>query len=241
MSAMRICVPVPVAEYYFWRADKFIFLIAWSRGLQFWRESKSKSRSHWRCVLSRWVLSNREIHKSIDVYVTSPRSTYGCDNCGAWLFVQKVLFTLEEHVKTTKTDKTRFFFAKKRWTCYTTNNCSIKSHFYQPILERKNCVWKTSKLLELCLLQHVETKNVFTFQPKKWLVSMTVKSAKPAVTFWIFLLRTKNQKLWCLVATIHIALQERQVTTTKKKNHLHFWRNFSTNQFQANPNPHQKS
>ena len=57
---------------------------------------------------------NREKCKSIGGYVTTPRSIYGCDKCGAWLLVHKVPFTLQEHVKTTKTDKTRFFFAKKR-------------------------------------------------------------------------------------------------------------------------------
>ena len=55
----------------------------------------------------------REKCESIGGYVTFPRSIYGCGLCGAWLFVHKVLFTLQEHVKTTKTDKTRFFFAKK--------------------------------------------------------------------------------------------------------------------------------
>ena len=57
---------------------------------------------------------NTEKCKSIGGYVTTPRSIYGCDNCGAWLFVHKVPFKLQEHVKTTKTDKTRFFFAKKK-------------------------------------------------------------------------------------------------------------------------------
>ena len=57
------------------------------------------------------------------------------------------------------------------------------SHFNQPNIERKNCVWTTSRLLEMCIVQHVEMKSVFTFQPKKQLVSTTVKSAKPAVTF----------------------------------------------------------
>ena len=57
---------------------------------------------------------NREKCRSLGGYVTTPRSIYGCDNCGAWLFVHKVPFTLQEHVKTTKTDKTRFFLAKKR-------------------------------------------------------------------------------------------------------------------------------
>ena len=62
---------------------------------------------------------NTEKCKSIGGYVTIPRSIYGCDNCGAWLFVHKVPFKLQEHVKTTKTDKTRFFFAKKDVTRQT--------------------------------------------------------------------------------------------------------------------------
>ena len=57
---------------------------------------------------------NREKCESISGYVTTPRSIYGCGKCGAWLFVHKVPFMLQEHVKTTKTDKTRFFFAGKR-------------------------------------------------------------------------------------------------------------------------------
>ena len=139
--------------------------------------------------------SNREKCKSLDGYITTPRPIYGCDKCGAWLFVHKVPFTLQEHVKTTKTDKTRFFFARKRWTWYPTNNYYLMSHFNQRNIERKKCVWTTKyeRLLEMCIVQNVETKNVFTFQPMKRLVSTTVKSAKPAATFWIFLLRIKNQ------------------------------------------------
>ena len=62
---------------------------------------------------------NREKCKSIGGYVTTPRSIYGCDNCEAWLFVHKVPFKLQEHVKTTKTDETRFFVAKKDVTRQT--------------------------------------------------------------------------------------------------------------------------
>ena len=62
---------------------------------------------------------NREKCESIGGYVTAPSSIYGCGKCGAWLFVHKVPFTLQEHVKTTKTDKTRFFFAKKDGTRQT--------------------------------------------------------------------------------------------------------------------------
>ena len=57
---------------------------------------------------------NREKWESIGGYVTTSRSIYGCGKCGACLFVRKAPFALHEHVKTTKTDKTRFFFARKR-------------------------------------------------------------------------------------------------------------------------------
>ena len=89
------------------------------------------------------------------------------------------------------------------------------SHLNQPNIERKNCVWTTSRLSEMCIVPHVETKSVFTFQPIKRLVSTTVKSAKPAATFRIFLLGPKNRQLCCLVVMEHIALQERRVATTK--------------------------
>ena len=61
---------------------------------------------------------NREKCESLDGFVTTPRPIYGCGKCGAWLFVHKVRIMLQEHVKTTKTDKTRFSFAKKRRTWY---------------------------------------------------------------------------------------------------------------------------
>ena len=83
-----------------------------------------------------------------------------------------------------KDDKNRqntLFLCSKR--CYATNNYSIKSHFNQPNIERKNCASTTSRLLEMCIVPHVETKSVFTFQPTKRLVSTTLKSAKPAATF----------------------------------------------------------
>ena len=62
---------------------------------------------------------NRENCESIGGYITTPRSIYGSGKCGARLFVQKVPCKLQEHVKTTKTDKTCFFFAKKDGTRQT--------------------------------------------------------------------------------------------------------------------------
>ena len=50
---------------------------------------------------------------------------------------------------------------------------------------KKNCVWTTKyeRLPEMCIVQHVEMKSVFTFQRIKRLLFTTVKSGKPAATF----------------------------------------------------------
>ena len=56
---------------------------------------------------------NREKCHSLDGCVTTPWSVYGGGKCELWLFVHKIHFTLQEHVKTTKTVGTRFFFAEK--------------------------------------------------------------------------------------------------------------------------------
>ena len=66
--------------------------------------------------------SNRRKCESLGGYVITPRYIYACGKCGAWLFVHSVPFMLQERVKTTKTDKTQFFFASNRWTWYPTNN-----------------------------------------------------------------------------------------------------------------------
>ena len=100
-STMRVCVPG--AQYSFWRSNKFHFLYVWPRGLHFWRKSRIISKSFWRCLFC----------ESLDGYVTTPRSIHGFGKCKAWLFVHKVCFTWQEHVRTTKADKPRFFSAKK--------------------------------------------------------------------------------------------------------------------------------
>ena len=42
-------------------------------------------------------------------------------------------------------------------------------YFNQPNIEKKTCAWTTKyeRLSEMCIVQHVEKKSVFTFQPKK--------------------------------------------------------------------------
>ena len=45
---------------------------------------------------------NREKCESSGGYVTTPKSIFACEKCGAWLFVNKVIFMLQEHVKAAK-------------------------------------------------------------------------------------------------------------------------------------------
>ena len=54
------------------------------------------------------------------------------------------------------------------------------SHFNQPNLEKKNCVWTTKyeRLSEMCIVQHVEMRTVFTFQPKKPTIFYDCKKCK---------------------------------------------------------------
>ena len=235
----RLCVRCAI---FFFKIKEVLFIVSLSGGLHFWREPKNSSRCYWRCLLSWQVLFQQREMRIYWWWCNTPRSSSACGNCGAWLFVHKVPFMLQEHVKTTKTDKLGFFFPRKRWTWYPTINYYLMSHFNQPNKERKNCVWTTKyeRLSEMCIVQHVEMKSVFTIQPIKRPASTTVKSAKPAATFWIFLLGTKNRQLCCLAVTVHIVFQKRRIATTKKKNHLHLRRNFSTNHNQAHPNLNQK-
>ena len=85
--------------------------------------------------------SNREKCESIYGYVTTPRYIYGCGKCGAWLFVHKVSSTLQEHVKTTKTDKTRFFFAIKKTNLVPNKQLLVNAPFQSTKYRKKElCV-----------------------------------------------------------------------------------------------------
>ena len=90
------------------------FFLSFGPGLYLFEETPKSVQDDIRYVYCPGkFFSNREKCESLDGYVTTPRSIYGCGKCGAWLFVHKNPFMLQEHVKTTKTDRTRFFFAKK--------------------------------------------------------------------------------------------------------------------------------
>ena len=112
---------VPGAQYSISRSNKLLFLSLGQGGYIFEERSKSVQEVIGDVFCPGKYCLNREECESIGGYVTTPRSIYGCGKCGGWLFVHKVPFTLQEHVKTTKTEKTRFFFAKKDGTRQTSS------------------------------------------------------------------------------------------------------------------------
>ena len=81
----------------------------------------------------------------------------------------------------------------------------------------------------MCIVQHVQTKSVFTRQSTKILVPTTLKNAKTAFTYLIVLLRTKNRQKFCLVH----CFAKKTSGGWEKEIHLHFWRLFSANHNQT--------
>ena len=61
------------------------------------------------------MIQQRKLREFPEVCMKTPRSKYDSRECGAWLFVLKFPFMLQEHLKMTKTDKKRFHFAKKKF------------------------------------------------------------------------------------------------------------------------------
>ena len=141
MPAMWVCVPG--AQYSFWRSNKFLFFVAWSRGLHFWREPNISSRCYWRCLLCWQVLFQQ---REMRIYWRL------CNNSEIHLWLWKVWslvvcsqssFYVTRARKDDKNQQTLFLFFKKRCTCYLTKNFYLMPHLNQPNIERKNCMWTT--------------------------------------------------------------------------------------------------
>ena len=96
--------------------EEILFLVAWPICLHFEENPKSVQDVIGDVYCPGKDCSNRVKCESFGGYVTTPSSIYAiyaCGKCGAWLFVHKVPFMLQEHVKTTKTVETRFFAGKR--------------------------------------------------------------------------------------------------------------------------------
>ena len=213
----RLCVRCTI---FLLKIKQIPFFVAWSTGLHFWRDSKINSRCFWRCVLSWQVLFQQ---REMRIFWRL------CNNSEIHLWLWKVwsLVVCSQSsfyvTRARKEDKNRQNTLFLRWKKMNLvpNKQLLPKVNHSINIERKNCVWETKykTLLEIRIVQHAEMKNVITFQPIERLVYTTVKIAKPAATFWIFLLSTKNLQLCCLSVTLHIVLQERRAATTKKRNH----------------------
>ena len=108
MSAMWVCVSG--AQYSFEDHRKSFFLSLGQGFYNFQESPKSIQDVTGDVCCSGKYCFNTEKSEFFDGYVITPRSIRGCGKRRAWWFVQKVLFMLHEHAKTTKTKKTRFFF-----------------------------------------------------------------------------------------------------------------------------------
>ena len=134
-------------------------------------------------------------------------------------------------------------FWQNKWTCYLTSNSFLLFQFIQPNIGKKwsICMWTTKykKLLEMYFSESVKMKSVYAFQLKSFLVSTTVKSARPAVVCSKVHSRNKSQHWLYLVEMGYVALQEKRVATTK--NRLFCWRTSANhNLLQLNLNPKRK-
>ena len=110
---------------------------------------------------------------------------------------------------------------------------------------RDSQFWRDAKkrfkmFLDMFIVQHIQVKIMFNFQPTESLVITTVENAKLAVKCSIFHLQNENLQWKYLMEMVHIVMPERRVVTTKKKNFLHFGRNFTANVKQALKNLCQK-
>ena len=109
MFAMRVCVSG--AQFSFWKIKEILFL-SFAQGVYTFEPSSKSILDVIGDVFCPFkCCSNRKKCESLGCYVTTPRPIYGCGMCGAWLFVHELPSMLQEHVKTTKIDKTRFSFA----------------------------------------------------------------------------------------------------------------------------------
>ena len=90
------------------------FFVVWARVYIFEENPKSIQEFIGDVYCPGKYCFNREKCEPLDGYVTFLGSIYVCGKCGVWLFGHKVPIMLQEHVRTTKTDKTRVLFAKRR-------------------------------------------------------------------------------------------------------------------------------
>ena len=240
MPAMWVCVPG--AQFSIWSSNKFLVLVTWSRVLHFWREPKINSRYYWRCQLSWQVLFQQ---REMRIYWRL------CNNSAIHLCLWKVwsLVVCSQssfYVTRARKDDTNrqntLFLCQEKMNLVPNKQLLLIVPFQSTKYRQKElCV--DNKVQETigdvyCLT--CRNKKCVYISANKTTSFYDCKNATLAATSWRFLLRTRNRQLYCSAGTVHIFLQKRRVVTRKRKNHLHFWRNFSANHNEAHLNLNQK-
>ena len=129
-------------------------------------------------------------------HVTTPTLNFGCRNGAALSLVYKVPFTLQEHVKTTKTDKP--VFSPNGMNLLPDEQIFVNVLIESIIVSQKELfnIYVDNKIGEIIGDVYCSTckneKCVYT-STNKTLVSLTVKGAKPASTCLIFHSSNKSQ------------------------------------------------
>ena len=134
------------------------------------------------------------------------------------------LLTLQEHVKTTKTDKTRFFFAKKEMDLLPDKQLLLNVPFQSTNYRKK----------ELCVDNNVQETIGDVYCPtcrnekcvyistKKTTSFYDCKKCKACCHVLNIPFKDQNQQLSRLAVMENNALQKGRAATRKRKSHLHF-------------------
>ena len=129
--------------------------------------------------------------------VPTLRSYYGCGTCGAWLYVHKVAFTLQGHVKTTKTADKLLFFQPKEDELGT-QQAIVNIVSFQSTKSRKE---------ELCVDNKVQETIGDVYCPKCGIEMFVYISIKKTSGFY----DCKKCKNSCLVLNILFEDQKRTI------------------------------
>ena len=131
------------------------------------------------------------------------------------MFVHKTPFTLQEHVKTTKTDKTRFFFAKKDVT--RQKIAQLKSHFNQPNIEKKELCVDNIKTIGDVYCPACRNENCVYISTNKTTSFYDCKKCKACCHVLDIPFKDQSSTNMFFGGDGTHCLQKRVVATTKKK------------------------
>ena len=81
-------------------------------------------------------ICNRQKCELLDNHINTPRSLYHCGKCGAWSHFWKVSFTIQQLVRSIKTEKNTHLLGQKKNCCIASKH-SLLSQVSEPIIGSK--------------------------------------------------------------------------------------------------------